>query len=30
MTQATVRLPIGKIDGLVTRLQEDSLAMTSN
>src|SRR5712692_3105397 len=27
MTQATVRVPIGKIEGLVTRLQEDNLAI---
>jgi FdhD protein len=27
MTQATVRVPIGKIEGRITRLQEDSLAV---
>src|ERR1700738_4785461 len=27
MIQATVRLPIGKVDGRITRLQEDSLAV---
>src|ERR1700686_3095731 len=27
MTQATVRVPIGKIEGRITHLQEDSLAV---
>src|SRR5882757_8790651 len=27
MTQATVRVPIGKIEGRITRLQEDNLAV---